>query len=524
MKNLLMTLCAVFGITAMISAQTVSSRCWNFEESCSDPSHSFYLGCIPYASSSHGTPDNYTPNSGQPVPASSGGAHYAHMYTQYFGPCPGTSGDQGEGILLQFNFQAGHTYKISFLARQTGRSDLRAILVNSMPNTETHNVINGCGDEDVIPAVPTDHYDVMTINSNSLSSGSWLSYTQSVTPSTSFNQLWFRPKAVLGNSNAVFIDNVCVDECPTANFEYELCKVENQYVRISAAAPSGTTGEWQLYNAINCNGGTGNNNISFDAVASSTESNPQFLVQYNTGCYILQYTITSSIQGCPNIVIRKIFDSAYGGTNSLNGAFSIKNGCASPTYNVIFAPKYNGPALHHWELHDAVTNQLIQSYTSAGTAALTITVNYGFAYRMDHWATSIGSETCYSSDVHWITFGCGSAQEKVGASGSHPLLNESTAKQYIEEREMSGTVALINSLLYPNPASGESVTLQVGRTTGETYNVALHDIQGHLVQSYLDQTEPRISIATRDLSQGIYFIKVGYTNGGQETLKLVIVK
>lgn len=520
MKNLLLLLCAICTIPNMLSAQSVDAHCWGFEESCTDLAHSFALGCIPNASPSYGTPDTDTPAFGQPAPAIDGGARYAHMYTQYFAGC-GTAGQQGEGMFLSFNFQAGHTYRISFLARKAGVPELGVYLTNGLPNQETGNGINGCGDTDIVPPVPSGSQNVMTLSGSAFPSTSWGSFTQTVTPGTSFSQLWFRPRLATPTYGDVFIDNICIQECPSVDFEYELCKVENHTLRITAHAPAGTTGKWVLFNAINCNDGTGNNNIYPDALAWSQEANPVFNVTINNGCYVLEYTVASSVEGCPDIVVRKLINSAYGGITSIGGAFFSKVGCASPTYIARFTPRYTASnATHYWTLYNLTTGQIL-NYITSGAATLNITALYGMAYRIEHWATLPGP-LCYISEVHWATFGCGQGG-LVEASGSYPL-SETIAIKPIDKQAPSDNIPLKTSLLYPNPASTESVTLRVGNVTDKGYDVALHDLQGHLVQTFNGLTTPEMSIPSQDLAAGLYLIKISYATGEQETLKLVIVK
>ncbi|HPI07279.1 MAG TPA: T9SS type A sorting domain-containing protein [Saprospiraceae bacterium] len=522
MKNLLLLLCAICAITITLPAQTVDSHCWNFEESCSDKGHAFSstVNCIPNASSAYGTADIY---STQVPPAVDGGSGYVHMYAQYYDGCQGTDGQQGEGIFLNFNFQVGHTYKISFLARKQGVPELRAILVNNMPSSEGGSIDNGCNDTDKVPAVPPGSLNVTTLSGNALPTANWGVFTQTVTPGSSFNQLWFRPRTTLGTNNHVFLDNVCIQECPSATFEYDLCKIENHDIQVTATAPAGTTGEWILYNAIKCNGGTGNDNIYADALAWSSEANPVFNVQVNTGCYVLQYTVASSVQGCPDIVVRKLFDSAYGGSTWVGGAFFMRSNCASPIYTASFTPRFTGSnAQHHWALYNAITHELIQTYTTSGASTLNIVVNYGTPYYIEHWATLFGTPLCYKSDVYWATFGCGSINGLVEKTGSYPL-SETIAVQPTGKRALADHFTPKNSLVFPNPASTESVTLQVN-DYDKAYNVAVRDIQGHLIQAYNDVNTPEMSISSQDLTAGIYFIQISYATGAHETLKLVIVK
>ncbi|MBL7776176.1 MAG: hypothetical protein JNK89_09250, partial [Saprospiraceae bacterium] len=365
MKSILMLFLA--GILAFeVSGQAVNGYCWDFEQSCIQPRVAFILGCIPNATSSHGSPGNDT--RWDTPPASNGGSRYATMYAQQTGPqCEGDARFQGEGILLSFNFVPNKTYKISLLARQSdpGTSDilLRLMLVNNMPTGYGSGSMGfECNDDDIVPPVPPGSWNVTNISGTSIPHTSWGSFSQTITPTVNFNQLWICP--LLGgdiqDAQECYVDNVCIEEveCPNANFTVSRCKVEDHSVRTTVNPPS-SPGAWQLFHALDCNGGTGANNIGAPATLNWLDpAQTMFDVGFSTGCYILQFTATTGNNGCPPAIFRVIIDSGYGGKNTISGDFDFYylSECAYPTYQMWFYPlwsgSFNGTSVHHWALFD----------------------------------------------------------------------------------------------------------------------------------------------------------------------------
>jgi hypothetical protein len=81
-----------------------------------------------------------------------------------------------------------------------------------------------------------------------------------------------------------------------------------------------------------------------------------------------------------------------------------------------------------------------------------------------------------------------------------------------------------NVVLYPNPAN-QSVTIKMpSRKEQETF-VSLTDISGHVLKDFslhLNIGTTSQELAIDELSDGLYFMKVLYEDGSQNTLKLLI--
>ena len=94
--------------TGGLQAQLVLSE--GFEANCTTPSNAFFLGCFPSWISTHGSPDNLSNFAGVSAYA---GSKYAHGYVRYSFNCfTGTaaSANRGEGVAINYNFQAGIKY------------------------------------------------------------------------------------------------------------------------------------------------------------------------------------------------------------------------------------------------------------------------------------------------------------------------------------------------------------------------------------------------------------------------------
>lgn len=174
---LLMVLPAFGKVQAQVVVQ-------GFETQCTNPSNAFYTGCFPGWIATHGTPDNSSNYAGVSPYA---GQKYMHGYVRYRGFYCSDSPIRGEGIALQYPFQAGVTYKITYAFRSSGTVLNREwILTNGLPNNT--GGANGCPAGEVVPAIPPGS---LTIHSPGNSS-SWVVHSQTFTPSTNYGQLWFR--------------------------------------------------------------------------------------------------------------------------------------------------------------------------------------------------------------------------------------------------------------------------------------------------------------------------------------------
>ena len=90
--------------------------------------------------------------------------------------------------------------------------------------------------------------------------------------------------------------------------------------------------------------------------------------------------------------------------------------------------------------------------------------------------------------------------------------------------EVYSLTSVENVVLYPNPAN-QSVTIKMpSRKEQETF-VSLTDISGHVLKDFslhLNIGTTSQELAIDELSDGLYFMKVLYEDGSQNTLKLLI--
>lgn len=221
----------LFTLALMISAgnsawgqwQTVLSE--SFEQSCSNSSNAFYTNCISGWTSASGTPDNSSlPTMGTAID----GSRFAHMYATYNYSCNNLEGS--EGIILNYNFQAGVNYRITYYSRggivgagTTYHSNW--ILTNGMAN-QTGGI---CTSGDITPPIPSGSQSI----GSPVSSTGWSTNQHVFTPSANFSQLWFRHYVTATTFNALgdgymMIDKVVIEkECtltPTITAVSSFCE------------------------------------------------------------------------------------------------------------------------------------------------------------------------------------------------------------------------------------------------------------------------------------------------------------
>jgi len=172
----------IFGSTISSHAQIVVNQ--GFESNCSNPAEAFYTGCIPNWISASGSPDNLSSFGFTAYQ----GSKYAHMYARYNYSCyPAPS--RSESIVLNYNFQAGVTYKITYAARGNNTSFVpytvtsKWILTNGLTN-KTGGI---CGIGEETQAIPAGSQSLPAINCNSTS---WTVNQHVFTPTVNFAQLW----------------------------------------------------------------------------------------------------------------------------------------------------------------------------------------------------------------------------------------------------------------------------------------------------------------------------------------------
>lgn len=196
-------LCFIFGSTISSHAQVVEG----FESNCTNPANAFYTGCIPNWISASGTPDNL---SNQNFNAFEG-SKYAHMYASYKSSCSPIK-SRSESIVLNYNFQIGTTYKITFAARGDNSSLISApytviskwILTNGL----TNKTGGSCATGEECQTIPPGSQPLLPINSDL---NSWTVNQQVFTASANFSQLWCYAKVTSTTINGDRTINLSID-------------------------------------------------------------------------------------------------------------------------------------------------------------------------------------------------------------------------------------------------------------------------------------------------------------------------
>ncbi|MNU87249.1 hypothetical protein D3C71_770300 [compost metagenome] len=205
---------SLFLAALMIPVGNVTwGQTYGFEDACSNYSYSFQNGCIPGWFSTSGTPDT-DPLLG----AAYQGNRYAHMYAKFDGGCVHPEGS--EGIALNYNFQAGATYKITYASKggvggNPGSQTYTAnwILTNGLSNQSGGSCTTG----EITPNIPAGS---QTIGTPALNNAVWSSNQHTFTASANFSQLWFRhimTSSVLNSTASVhmMLDEVTIERICT---------------------------------------------------------------------------------------------------------------------------------------------------------------------------------------------------------------------------------------------------------------------------------------------------------------------
>lgn len=114
------------------------------------------------------------------------------------------------------------------------------------------------------------------------------------------------------------------------------------------------------------------------------------------------------------------------------------------------------------------------------------------------------------------------------ASGNTTVINSITTYTCadVSVREVANKIGLVS--LYPNPSASDNTLLKIEANNATSLNVSIFDITGKLVAAPVQNQdisagENKISINTKELNNGIYFVTLT-SSYGKETVKLIVNK
>ena len=218
------------------------------------------------------------------------GERFARMYVDKRAGCVET--DRGEGIALEYPFQAGQCYRLSY-ALKGKAEDVAWILTSGL--SESGDKITNCNGLDIVPDIPANSFVIpQTVVQGFDSDGEWIHFQNILfTPTTSHSQLWIRASnqsaSVPDLFTNIFLDALVLDVCcPRVMSNCETttdltaCPSENDFGFI----------------ALDCQG-----DFSWTFPVGSTASelttmNQSLVVNASPGFY--QVTVTDD-EGCSNI-------------------------------------------------------------------------------------------------------------------------------------------------------------------------------------------------------------------------------
>ena len=161
----------------------------SFEFDCDPPAHAFVQGCFTIANggqlnwiNTHGTADN---RSLDPSTTAYHGEKWAHMYIDKNANC--SNPDRGEGVAIEFDFQAGLEYTFNF-AIKGSTAKVQWILTDGLPN---NSGFGSCDPAEIVPAIPTGSQSIWEVDFFQNTS-SWVYETICFTADQDYSQLWLR--------------------------------------------------------------------------------------------------------------------------------------------------------------------------------------------------------------------------------------------------------------------------------------------------------------------------------------------
>ncbi len=195
-------------------------------DNCDYEGHAFYEGCIPSWISTNANP-NISSGIGSTAPIE--GSKYANLYARWKGNnCSSSSASQSEGIALEYDFEAGNSYEITFAIKCKGFDycdilNAKWILTNNQTNTDGPSI--GCSNESTTPEISSSDSEVWGAEYTTTFSD-WVYVTQSFVPSQNYSQLWFRPelehKSNCGSGGdyevSVNLDDFVLSECTNESY------------------------------------------------------------------------------------------------------------------------------------------------------------------------------------------------------------------------------------------------------------------------------------------------------------------
>ncbi|MEL6624299.1 MAG: T9SS type A sorting domain-containing protein [Bacteroidota bacterium] len=221
--NFVMGMLLLFALPCTTYGQLVSE---GFETStCSNTSQAFFQGCFTDWINVSGTADVNSNYSGI---SPSQGSRYIHMYTEYDGFNCISVPQRAESIALNYNFQAGQTYTITYDIRWSGAtsschsSKSEWILTSGKANQSGGT--SGCPAGEALPAVSGSDQIIKTHNMSGTTG--WQSVSVTFTPTSSYSQLWFRPAvdrrsscSITSQATAqVYLDDFELTGCTTSGY------------------------------------------------------------------------------------------------------------------------------------------------------------------------------------------------------------------------------------------------------------------------------------------------------------------
>lgn len=227
---LMVSLCLIFW-----NPMAGQDICESFETTTC-PTFPFINLCFPDWIPSSGAPSLETNSSitGGPSSAFDGNQYVQLRVRKQPFNCPNYP-DAGDGIILNYNFQAGETYVISF-AVAGFVEEFDVLLTNGLP-AKGLATSGACQSVVEIPAIPANSLPLIS-ETNYPGPSTWTTRTVTITPTTNYDQLWFRGSNITAPDanfeSAFYLDQICVRQpCQGSTcepkFDLTACAAEGDY-------------------------------------------------------------------------------------------------------------------------------------------------------------------------------------------------------------------------------------------------------------------------------------------------------
>lgn len=417
----------------------------------------------------------------------------------------------GEGVFYQgFNFQAGHTYCITFDGYTRTHDNSPAVADAGFTVVASNGVVASeiSSGGAAIPAIPAGSDVVTDIPWSSFPMNAWGTYSYTFTASNNFSQLWFYPHSSDLPQVEMTLENLRICDITVPNpcefgldiaYDYTKNKCGIKVDAVSALAPGLTVLQylWDFGDGTTSTSPTVTHNYATGGVYLVQLT--MLVVNANGECCVKTVKIKVEVKDCsPCDLLGDItIQTNYSGGS--NASFSA-SGPNTPNY------------VYQWNFGDGSTatgHDVTHTYGAPGTYVVSLVTYY---FDADKGVCCKG-ETKIELQVYWIK----SAEAQIPAQTTKtPVSTRTDVPENLKERPVT-TQATGSVNVFPNPTTN-SFTV---KAESAIQQVDVLDAQGRTIQTVKGNGKNSVQVSLQSQKTGNYTVHVTLSNGNKITQNLV---